>query len=81
MIFTQYGAVRPTCFVELLDAPELVRRWNVMPLAGVTNMAAYAELFIIVSRIITPALDHGSVFCTLVTLAMTSQSPEAVWLK
>lgn len=70
----------PAFLVELLFDPEVVRRWNVIPLPGVTNMEAYAELFIIVSRIITPALDHASVFCTLVTLAMNSQSPVAVWL-
>src|SRR5215472_12585942 len=46
-----------------------------MPLLGVTSTAMYGESAALLTRIITPALAHPSVFVWEVTRALTLPSP------
>src|SRR5215471_926655 len=72
---TQYGAVTAGPVVLELDPLVLVRLWNAAPLPEEINAKPWRDPGVSVSRIITPALAHGSVFCTLTTRARTSPSP------
>ena len=60
---------------ERLLPPAVVRYCQVTPLPGVTAMKALSAPETRLSRIITPAFDHGSTFCTLVTRAIMVQFP------
>src|SRR5437773_4094793 len=71
---THVGA-EPEASVEVVSAPEKVRRWNVSPLPGDTNIDAFADCGSRVWRIITPALVHAFTFCTLATRATIEPSP------
>ena len=72
---TQYGAVLPVLVVSVLEPPVVVRRWKETPLPGVTTIMACFAFELTLSRIITPALAHGSVFSTLTTRATISALP------
>jgi hypothetical protein len=61
------GAVIAGPLVLTLVPPAAVRRWNAMPLPGVTKSDACRALASRPSRIITPAFVHGWTFCTLRT--------------
>ena len=63
----------------LVRPPVDVRRWNATPLPVVTTTMACREPAVSVSRIMTPALAHGFVFCRVATRAMISPSPVSGW--
>jgi hypothetical protein len=52
-----------------------VRRWNAAPLPGEISAKAWREPAASDSRIITPALTHGSTFWMLATRATIVPSP------
>src|SRR5262249_6175771 len=66
---TQTGAPDAAPTVCLLAPRVATRGRKARPLRGVSAMKACLEPAASVSRIITPALAHGSVFCTAVTRA------------
>jgi hypothetical protein len=72
---TQYGAVTAGPVVFDVVPPVATRRWNALPLPGVTRTKACVEFGASVSRIITPALAHELVFWRLATWARISPSP------
>ncbi|MBA7700956.1 hypothetical protein ES703_109682 [subsurface metagenome] len=55
--------------------PAVLRYWNLTPFSGVTSSATLRESGSSVSRIITPALAHGSVLSTLSTFAIIAAAP------
>ena len=73
--FTQRGGA-PATAVLVVCAPALARRWNVIPLDGVTNSAALAESAAPSLRIITPALVQAFTFSTVATRATIAPSPD-----
>jgi hypothetical protein len=75
MSLTQYGAAKPVVLLLALLPPVLERYWKVTPLLGVTAMNALAESAFKLSRIITPAFDHGSVLWSETTRATIVQFP------
>src|ERR1017187_995931 len=72
---TQQGALRPVVLLLVVVPPVLERVCQVTPLLGVTAIKAFAALAFRLSRIMTPALDQGSMFCTAATRAMMVQFP------
>ena len=72
---TQYGAATSAPAVWKLPPPLTRRRWKATPRSGVTTIIACRELFATLSRIMTPALAHGSVFWTETTRATIVASP------
>src|SRR5688572_24812308 len=65
--------------VVLADVPLVeVRRWNVTPFPAETRAAALRDPTASDSRIMTPPLDHASVYCTLPTRATMVPSPVSV---
>src|SRR6478672_11715413 len=73
--FTQYGAGTMSPAVLRLVAPADGRRWKLFPFAGVTIMVACAAPGVRSPRIMTPALTHALVFCTVTTRATICPSP------
>ena len=76
---TQYGRDDRRAGVDVETPPVARRRWNVRPLPGVRNIDACVEPVASVSRIMTPALAHGSVFWMLATRATIVPSPLSGW--
>src|SRR5581483_3064489 len=72
---TQYGAATAGPDVCVLSPPVATRRWNATPFPDVTATSACRDPGVSVSRIMTPALAHGSVLCTPVTRATICPSP------
>ena len=60
---------------ELVTPPALERYCHVTPLPGVTPIKALAAFTFVLARIITPAFDHGSMFCNEKTRATMVQAP------
>src|SRR5581483_1675309 len=61
--------------VCVLSPPVATRRWNATPFPDVTATSACRDPGVSVSRIMTPALAHGSVLCTPVTRTTICPSP------
>src|SRR2546430_1666417 len=54
------------------------RRWNAMPLPGVTKIDACGEPGVLPARYIRPAFVHGATFCTVSTCASRIVRPPPV---
>src|SRR5262245_15503589 len=67
------GPAPPAVFV--LIPPVAVRRWKARPFADERSMKACLEFAAKLSRNITPALAHGSVFPMVATRALISPFP------
>ena len=77
--FTQYGATGPVIGVDVETPPVARRRWKATPLPGVTKIEACVDPAPRVSRIMTPDLAQGSVFCWVATRATIVPSPFNGW--
>jgi hypothetical protein len=53
---THRGTTTPATWLIAVEPPVRVRRWNITPLPGVINTAAFMDPAAVLSRIITPDL-------------------------
>ena len=70
--FSQHGTDMPRSSVMLVSSPNRSRHWDTPPRAADTDRKTFLAPASRVSRIIKPALAHGSVRCTFETRATNS---------
>ena len=75
----EYGAVSRAPAVLVDVPPATRRRWKLFPFPGVTIIMACCDPGVRSARIITPALTHAFVYCTVATRATISPSPANGW--